>query len=616
MDARMFKNDETEILRAEYAAIPAQIKSYEDSNAARRQRMAELDAALNNLNRDLISPTEARIAKLDARKTVLTAPARIGELSDQIQPLQTVLADLTQRHSLVVEQIRPIDMNIRRYHSAIEMIQAQNRRNQLAAPLAAAVENANVLASELSSQRTALHTAETNLSHARSRLISLETQQRFDYAFNHSPFHGYHGHHGHGHHHHHGHAAGDFFHAVGDGMMYSSIYNARDEVSRCETVFSHSQNNVRSCESRLRAARQHEEELRTEMNRVNLILDRVRHDVNQADLALSIPALQNMEHEQQVLRTPLESQRADLQRQIDANNHARSGLIAEHDALRAKLANALPLAESDVDINRLNDAAEIEKQLMQMRDLHQQYLANEMGLKNQKREQDQAIAQAVNFISGLKARQSELGLTLKYPNAVDRFEALLRAMPINADHHVANLYQYGWNLLREIKKEKAAADHKDPGSFNKTLYADILDAASGVLSHDNDLYWTMQLATLAEKNQSGKQSIAKTVIGAIGLVIGGAMLIAASAMLGSFVPFLSWPIAAIGVAVGAGLLAGGIALIVNGRQKGIDKAVHRFADAIPAANQSARMFYQPAPQHQHVYPQLNSPVPTAPPLGY
>lgn len=604
--------DEIEILRAEFARIPAALTSSEEMNRARRQRIAELDAAVANLNRDAINPCETRITKLEARKTVLTAPARISELSAEIQPLQTALADLTQRHMSVMSQLVPLDENIRRYRSAIDIIQAQSRNNEVSASLRAVSDRCYALESELSSLRSARNAAESNLSHARSRLSSLQTQQSFDYAFNHSPFHNHYDY-GYGHHHHHhGHVAGQFIHAVGDGVMASNIYSARNAVSGYESDLSHAQDNFRSCESRLQAARRQEADLRAENIRLNHTIESARPYVNQAALTLSIPELQAMEQEQQLLRAPLERQRAELQAQIDSNNHARSGLVAERDNLSARHVSALQLVETDAEMNLFSDVAEIEKQLSQERNQREQHWRNLANIQSQKRENEQAVAQTNTDIANIKARQLELSIYLKYPNAVTNFETALLAMAANNDYHT-KIYQCGWNLVEEIKKEKAT----HPEKFDSALYSDILEAATCVLTHRDDLYWPARLSELAEKNKSGKLSVAKTVIGAIGLFIGASLLFAGSLFLGSFIPLLSWPIAAAGVAAGAGLIAGGIALLVNGRQKGIDKAAHQFIDAIPAANHRASLFYQQAPPPPYEYHQqyAGAQAPSAPPLG-
>jgi hypothetical protein len=190
-------------------------------------------------------------------------------------------------------------------------------------------------------------------------------------------------------------------------------------------------------------------------------------------------------------------------------------------------------------------------------------------------------------ISDYKSRAANLEYELLYPNAYDRFKELLHNMPNETSAEMRKLYQYGWDLLRYIDEDEAHAIRKNkPLSFDQASHADVLKACAAVLESHASIDSIRNLNTAMERSESyihGRPSIAKKVLGGIMVFLGGAILIAGSSILGLMVPFASWPMSYAGIAAGAALLAGGIALIVSGRRKAADKSLHQFRDHAPAA---------------------------------
>lgn len=609
-------NDHQEIdrQRQERARIPVDVQHYEQQIAASEQQIAEIEGQLNDLHRQQLALCETQIARLEARKTRLTAPARLEDLSAQIATQQLVLVHLEQQHAAVLAQLTPVNAELTKLRDAIETLIAEAQNKQFRSDIAYCQQTISDLERQINSSNSRRNGLVSQLQAAESSLSSMRSQQSWDIAIHHQPW-GYYDHYGHHHHDHHHHHFGDILHAVGDGALSYHISNKQSEVDAYR-------NRLRNIDSSIldkqRQVNRAHDILRSIQNKVaenERMINRARAHVRHADLLSSLADLRAREAQQQNILEPHERQRATLQSQLDEGVRVLSSLQVSHGLLQTDYERAAAISQADAGISTMNDLGEINRLVMQHRASLQQHQATQHAMEADINRHHQTIQNARASIARTRQREAELNVSLAYPDADDRFEALLRQKPDNAGHAMNHFYEHGWKVLTAIKNEKAHADQRHPQRFDAPLYVEILDAASNVLETNASFDSLQRLNEVSQRNMHGKRSVAKTVLGAIGLFIGGALVLLCSTMLAGMIPCLSWPAAAAGVAAGVGLMVGGISLLVKGRQKGIDKMLRDYREAAPNAYEHQRLFYHAPPANSDVLAPHDAAAPSAPPLS-
>jgi uncharacterized Ntn-hydrolase superfamily protein len=193
-----------------------------------------------------------------------------------------------------------------------------------------------------------------------------------------------------------------------------------------------------------------------------------------------------------------------------------------------------------------------------------------------------------------------------YEKAYQQFNKLLGNITKEDSRELRDFYTLGKNLLTAINSERSAALSKHDQNFDIKYHTSLINAAASVLVSPGEISYRTNLARLASHNAHGKPSLGKKIWGAIMMFIGAAG-IAASLGIGLLSVGMLSPYVLVGMGAGATLFAGGLALCISGRRKGIDKALVNFQEQSNKPNLGTSLF-KPATQHEAYYEPPTAPL--------
>lgn len=190
----------------------------------------------------------------------------------------------------------------------------------------------------------------------------------------------------------------------------------------------------------------------------------------------------------------------------------------------------------------------------------------------------------------------------EYSDAYNQLNTLLNHQPADLPYYARQLFVTGKNLLNVVNDNNSSYSHS----------TQILTAARALILDFKSPQNHQKLANLLAENHHGKRSTAKVVAGAIVMLLAAASLAVFVSLGFLSLGILSVPVA-LGMTCSAVAFGAGLALCINGRNKGVHKAIMNLQWAADKSNEK----YAESPLSRHSYfnpPQGMQPEASAPPL--
>ena len=583
--------------RQELAGIPNRMRTHSVQIAEFQTQLGILVPKLETLITTQVNPATENLAALNARIQMLTLPVCVASLAVQIQSHLDALTILKPFLQSVTKELAPIDAQIQKYNSAAAIIRARqaiDEKDRECHKLQLTVTELEKEAVWLLARRKRVA---DNLYCANSKLSQLQqVDNNCDSCVPH-----------------------ESLHVINDGDVLKMIFKARDEVSGCEAELYRFANKLVENAECVRQYKNRDAFLKDEIRKLKQDIAQRNRDVSGFVFTDNIGELQRQLELQYALRSAPERERADLQAQIDSHQQAIATLEIERDNHHASLRVAEPLAKRYA---RQNDVAILQQLFDQQHREMEQLVASRSALQHEIYAQQNMIQQGHEALDYLRQRQTQLNTALAYQNAVDRFKRLLNAPPIQMTPDTDRFFKTGFLVLASIERQKAKAVVADAPPFNVDLHVELLNTCSDLLHNPADHVARASLSLLARQNDEGKPSVVKRVMGCIGLFLAAAVAVAGGLILAGVLPVVSLSASITCIAGGVTFFAGGAALLMSGRRKGLDKELYDFEELSAKSQVSGSVL--PEDENIHEFQQQpqygadarpNQPLPSAPACG-
>lgn len=190
----------------------------------------------------------------------------------------------------------------------------------------------------------------------------------------------------------------------------------------------------------------------------------------------------------------------------------------------------------------------------------------------------------------------------EYSDAYKNLNDLLNNQPTDLPYYARQLFSTGKCLLNAVNDNNNSYSHS----------TQILTAAHALILDFKNPQNHQRLANLLRENQHGRRSTAKVVAGWVMMLLAAASLAVFITLGFLSLGILSAPVA-LGMTASTILFGAGLALCINGRNKGVHKAIMNLQWAADKSNEK----YAESPLSKHSYfkpPTSTQPEASAPPL--
>jgi hypothetical protein len=579
--------------RQELAGIPNRMRTHTVQIAEFQTQLGILVPKLETLITMQINPATQNLATLNARIQMLTLPPCVTSLTAQIQSHLDALTILKPLLQNVTQELAPIDAQIQKYNSATAIIRARQAIDEKTRECHKLQLTVTALENEAVWLLARRKMVADELYWANSKLSQL---QRVDNDCDSCDLHG-----------------------MNDGDVLGMIITAQGKVSDCEAELDRFDRKLTENAECVRQYKNRDDFFKDEIRKLKQDIAQRNRDVSGFVFTDNIGELQRQLEMQYAQRSAPERERADLQAQIDGHQQAIATLKVERDNHNANLRAAEPLARRYAS---QNDVAILQQLFDQQQREMEQLVASRSALQHEIYAQQNMIQQGREELDHLRLRQAQLHAALAYQHAVDRFTRLLSAPPKKMTPDTDRFFKTGFLVLASIERQKAKAVVAGAPPFNGDLHVEMLNTCSDLLHNPADHIARARLSLLARQNDDGKPSVIKRVIGCIGLFLAAAVAVAGGLILAGVLPVVSLSASITCIAGGVTLFAGGAALLVSARRKGLDKELYDFEELSAKPQVSGSVL--PADENLHEFQQQpqyatdarpDQPVPSAPAWG-